>query len=244
MSAGDRGSKLATSEVEYYAKILDLPAEERPREKLLHRGEAVLNNTELIAILLRTGIEGENALDIAARLLNRYRGLVGLAQAGVSELAQERGLGAAKATQIKAALELGRRLVASSPESMPQIRCPADAVNLIQAEMSLLEQEHVRALLLDSRNRVTGNHTISVGSLNANHLRVADLFRPAIKANSAAIIVAHNHPSGDPTPSPEDVQITRQIVEAGKLIDIDVLDHLIIGRQRFVSLKEKGLGFA
>jgi DNA repair protein RadC len=234
---------LAADPVEYRPTIHDLPEGERPRERLERCGEAALNNTELLAILLRTGIANENVLHVAERLLSKYRSLSGLARAGFSELAQERGLGAAKVAQIKAALELGRRCVSESPETRPQITSPASAANLVQAEMSRLEQEHLRTLLLDTKNRVLGIATVSVGSLNANHVRISELFREANRANCASIIVAHNHPSGDPTPSPEDVAVTRQIVQVGELIDIKVLDHLIIGGQRYVSLKERGLGF-
>ncbi|MCA9869972.1 MAG: DNA repair protein RadC, partial [Anaerolineae bacterium] len=145
--------------------------------------------------------------------------------------------------QIKAALELGRRLLVTAPHERPQMRSPADAANLLMAEMSLLPQEHLRTVLLDTRNRVLSIPTIYVGSLNTAQVRVGEMFREAIRANCAGMIVVHNHPSGDPTPSPEDVQVTRMIVEAGSLLNIDVLDHLIIGRQRFVSLKERGLGF-
>jgi DNA repair protein RadC len=229
--------------VEYQPTIHDLPEGERPRERLAHQGEAALSNSELLAILLRTGVARENVIQVATRLLAKYGGLTGLARASFSELSQEHGLGAAKVAQIKAAFELGRRCAIASPEDRPQVRSPADAAHLIQAEMGLLEQEHLRTLLLDTKNRVLASPTIYIGSLNASHVRVGELFREAIKANCAAIIVAHNHPSGDPTPSPEDVEVTRQIVAAGKLIDIDVLDHLIIGYQRFVSLKERGLGF-
>jgi DNA repair protein RadC len=232
-----------TGAEEYRLTIHDLPEEERPRERLEHHGAAALSNAELLAILLRTGTAHENVLQLSTRLLVRYEGLTGLARASFEELCQERGLGRAKVTQIKAALELGRRLVATSPEARPQIRSPGDAANLIQAEMSLLEQEQLRVLMLDTKNRVIRSHTLYVGSLNANHMRVGELFREAIRANCAAIIVAHNHPSGDPAPSPEDVQVTREIVKAGKTLDIDVLDHLIIGQQRYVSLKERGLGF-
>lgn len=233
----------ADDAVEYHVTISKLPAAERPRERLEHFGAAALANAELLAILLRTGTTRENVLQLATRLLAQYGGLTGLARAGFAELCQERGLGTAKVTQIKAALELGRRLVVASPETRPQVRSPADAANLIMAEMSLLEQEQLRTLLLDTKNRVLSSPTLYIGSLNTNHLRVGELFREAIRANCAAIIVAHNHPSGDPTPSPEDVQITREIVAAGEMLDIGVLDHLIIGNQRYVSLKERGLGF-
>jgi DNA repair protein RadC len=233
----------STEAVEYHLTMHDLPTGERPRERLANHGAAALSNAELLAILLRTGLVHENVLQLSTRLLARYEGLAGLARANFDELCQERGLGNAKVTQIKAALELGRRLVATAPEVRPQVRSPADAANLIQTEMSLLEQEQLRILMLDTKNRVVRIHTVYVGSLNTNHMRVGELFREAIRANSAAIIVAHNHPSGDPTPSPEDVQVTREIVKAGNTLDIDVLDHLIIGEQRYVSLKERGLGF-
>jgi DNA repair protein RadC len=232
-----------TDTVEYHPMMRDLPADERPRERLAHAGANALSTAELLAIILRTGVSGENVLDVAHRLLSKYGGLAGLGRASLNELCAEKGLGMAKAAQLKAALELGRRLLLSSPDERPQVKCPADAANLLMGEMGLLEQEHMRVMLLDTRNRVQGINTVYQGSLNTTMVRVGELFRDAIRGNSAAIIVAHNHPSGDPTPSPEDVAVTQQIVAAGKLLDIDVLDHLVIGHQRFISLKERGLGF-
>jgi len=232
-----------TTSVEYHPTIKDLPVGERPRERLEHYGAGALSTAELLAILLRTGVTGESVLRLAERLLVRYGGLTGLAQASFAELCQEKGVGPAKVTQIKAALELGRRLLVASPQERPRVKSPADAANLLMLEMGLLEQEHLRVVLLDSRNRVLNVHTVYVGNLNTSVVRVGELFREAIKANSAAIIVVHNHPSGDPTPSPEDVAVTQQIVQAGRLLGIEVLDHLIIGQQRFVSLKERGIGF-
>ena len=232
-----------TGVVEYHPTIKDMPVGERPRERLQHYGAGALSTAELIAILLRSGVAGESVLHLAERLLARYGGITGLAQASFAELCQEKGIGPAKVTQIKAALELGRRLLVASPQERPQVRSPADAANLLMLEMSFLEQEHMRLVLLDTKNRVLGMPTIYIGSLNTSMIRVGELFREAIRQNCAAIIVVHNHPSGDPTPSPEDVLVTKQIVEAGKLLDIEVLDHLVIGRQRYVSLKERGLGF-
>ena len=232
-----------TEVVEYHPTIKDMPVGERPRERLQHYGAGALSTAELIAILLRSGVAGESVLRLAERLLVRYGGLTGLAQASFAELCQEKGIGPAKVTQIKAALELGRRLLVASPQERPQVRSPADAANLLMMEMSLLAQEQMRVILLDSKNRVLAIPTVYQGSLNTSLVRVAELFREAIRQNCAAIIVVHNHPSGDPTPSPEDVLVTKQIVEAGKLLDIEVLDHLVIGRQRYVSLKERGLGF-
>ena len=229
--------------VEYLPTIKEMPASERPRERLQAYGVGPLSTSELIAILLRTGMEGQSAVNVGSRLLRDY-GLAGLARCSFDELVNEKGLGPAKAAQLKAAFELGRRLLTEAPEELPQIRCPADAANLLLSEMGVLEQEHLRTLLLDTKNRVLAKREIYVGSLNTSLIRVGELFRPAVQANSAAIIVVHNHPSGDPTPSPEDVAVTRQIVDAGKLLDIEVLDHLIIGWQRWTSLKERGLGFS
>jgi len=227
----------------YSPTIHDLPAGERPRERLQYSGAGALSNAELLAILLRTGRKGENALHMAQRLLATYRGLSGLAQASFGDLARQGGVGTAKTAQIQAALELGRRLLVASPDERPLVGSPADAANLLLPEMGLLEQEQLRTLLLDSKHRVLASHTIYVGNVNTSVIRVSEVFREAIRQNCPAIIVAHNHPSGDPTPSPDDVRVTEQIVQAGKLLDIEVLDHLVIGRQRFVSLKERGLGF-
>ncbi len=230
--------------VEYQPTIKELPASERPRERLAHYGANALSSAELLAIILRVGMKGENVINLATRLLVQYNGLPGLARASFAELCGEKGLSVAKTAQLKAALELGRRLMVAAPEERPIVKSPADAANLLMMEMSLLEQEHLRTILLDTRNHVLATPTIYVGSLNANFIRISEVFREAIRSNSAAIIIAHNHPSGDPTPSPEDVRMTEQIVHAGQLLDIEVIDHLIIGRQRYVSLKERGLGFS
>jgi DNA repair protein RadC len=218
----------------------ELPDAEKPVNRLLHYGAGALATDELLACVF--GQNGHGHAD-AQHLLSAFEGLPGLAQATVLELQTHPGIGPARAAQVKAALELGRRLLVAAPHERPMVRQPADAVNLLMAEMSLLSQEHLRTVLLDTRNRVIAIPTVYIGSLNMAAVRIGEVFREAIRANCAAIIVIHNHPSGDPTPSPEDVQVTRQIVEAGSLMNIDVLDHLIIGRQRFVSMKERGLGF-
>ncbi len=230
-------------EVEYHPTIKELPVGERPRERLARYGAGSLSNAELLAIVLRTGVGGENVLNLASRLLAKFGGLLGLAKASFGELCAEKGLGLAKAAQLKAALELGRRLLISFPEERPQVKSPKDAANLLMLEMGILEKEHLKIILLDTKNHVLATPTIYVGSLNASLVRVGEVFREAIKLNSAAIILVHNHPSGDPTPSHEDVMMTRRIVEAGRLLSIEVLDHLVIGGQRYVSLKERGLGF-
>jgi DNA repair protein RadC len=232
-----------TDSTTYQPLIQDLPANERPRERLQNYGAKALSNAELLAIILRAGVEGRSAVALGQHLLARFNGLRGIAQATIGDICHLKGVGPAKAVQIKAALELGRRLVIEAPEERPQITSPADAANLIMLDMSLLQQEEMRVLLLDTKNHVLDAVRLYRGSVNTSLVRVAEVFREAVKRNCAAIIVAHNHPSGDPTPSPEDVRITRQINDAGKLLDIEVLDHLIIGHQRFVSLKERGLGF-
>ncbi len=223
--------------------IKDLPMQERPRERLARCGEKALSTTELLAIILGSGVGGESALAMAGRLLSTYDGLPGLARASFSELRAERGLGDAKTAQLKAALELGRRLLLATPEERLIIHSPSDVAQLLMAEMAHLDQEEFRVLYLDTRNRLLGSDMVYVGSLNASHIRVAEIFRDAIKRNCAAVVVAHNHPSGDPSPSHEDVEVTRQLIAAGNLLSIELLDHLIIGQQRFVSLRERGLGF-
>ena len=225
-------------------RITDMHQAERPRERLAQLGPQALSNAELIAILLRVGVPGENAVQVGQRLLQSFGGLGGLHRASFEEVCAQHGIGEAKAAQLKAAIELGRRLALETPEARPTINSPADAAALVQYEMGGLEKEHMRALLLDSRNHVLDVVEIALGSLNSAHIRVGEIFTPAVRRNAAAIIVAHNHPSGDPTPSPDDVAVTRAIVQAGKLLDIEVLDHLVIGQGRFVSLKERGLGFS
>ncbi len=227
---------------QYQLRISDLPRSERPRERLLREGARALSSAELLAITLRTGVRGQNVPQITQSLLSKYDGLRGLAAASPDELAKEHSLGPAKVAQLQAALEFGRRLLVSSPDDRPQVRSPEDVYTLLM-DMGNLSQEELRTLLLDSKNRVIRIRTIYVGSVNASVFRTCELFREAVRSSCASVIVAHNHPSGDPSPSPEDVAVTRQIVEAGKLLNIDVLDHLIIGQRRYVSLKERGLGF-
>jgi DNA repair protein RadC len=227
----------------YHATIKEWPTSERPRERLQHYGAEALSTAELLGIVLRVGQRGETAVAMARRLLETYGGLRGLAQASFGQLCQERGLSTAKVAQIKACLELGRRLLATAPDERLQIRSPADVANLLLAEMSLLEREEMWVLLLDTRYRLKEVVKLYAGSLNASTVRIAELFRDAVRTNSAAILVTHNHPSGDPTPSPEDIRLTEMAVQAGKLLDIEVLDHIIIGQGRYVSLKERGLGF-
>ncbi len=184
-----------------------------------------------------------NAVQLAQQILVKTGGLSGLHRTPYAELCQRRGVGPAKAAQLKAAIEVGRRMAVATPEERPAIQSPEDAAGLLLYEMAALEQEHLRVLLLDTRNRLERTVEVYRGSLNTSLIRIGGVFRDAVRYHAAAIIVAHNHPSGDPTPSPEDVNVTKAIVEAGRLLDIEVLDHLVIGRGRYVSLKSQGLGF-
>ncbi|PKB79950.1 MAG: hypothetical protein BZY88_10715 [SAR202 cluster bacterium Io17-Chloro-G9] len=228
----------------YQPTIRELPKGERPRERLREYGPRHLNNSELIAILLRTGMQGENVLALASRILARFNGLAGLGKAGFVELCSQRGLSEAKACQLLAALELGKRLVSLAPQERVPLNSPEDVANLISAEMSSLEQEHLRVLLLNTRHELLGIREIYSGNVSSAVVRVAEVFRPAIRDNAPFIIVAHNHPSGDPAPSEDDVKVTRDLVAAGKLLGVEVLDHVVIGDgNRFVSLNQKGLGF-
>jgi DNA repair protein RadC len=228
--------------VEYHLKLNEIPASERPRERLKESGPASLSNSELLAIILRTGTAAENVLGLATRVLTRFGGLAALAKASFGELCAERGMGQAKAAQLKAALELGRRLSSTQPEEKAVVHTPQDVANLLMAEMSLLDQEQLRVVLLTSKNQVISISEVYKGNVNTSLIRPSELFRDAVRENCPAIIVVHNHPSGDPDPSPEDIAITQQLVAAGKLLDIEVLDHIIIGGQRHVSLKERGWG--
>ncbi len=232
------------AEQQYTTMIRDLPQDERPRERLQRYGPNHLSNAELIAILLRVGSTGESVLNLSARVLATYGGLGGVARASHGELCDLHGISDAKACQILAALELGRRLTSLQPEDRAVIRSPQDVFNLLGAEMGFLDQEHLRVLLLNTKNEVLATHEIYKGNVNSAVVRVAEVIRPAIRANCPNIIVVHNHPSGDPTPSPEDILVTRQINTCADMMSIKLLDHVVIGNQRFVSLKERGLGFS
>lgn len=226
-----------------YLTIKELPADERPRERMQLRGPQALTNADLLAILLNTGLKGEPVTAMAERLLVTFGGLGGLLRADLAEIAGERGMGPAKATTLKAALELANRLGALRSEDKPQIASPDDVVDLLGLEMAALEQEQLRVVLLDTKNRVIAARTVYQGSANQAMVRAAEVFKDAVRRNAVGIIVVHNHPSGDPTPSSADVAMTADLVRAGELLDIEVLDHLIIGQGRHVSLRRLGLGF-
>jgi len=220
-----------------------MPTQERPRERLVEYGSKHLSNTELIAILLRTGSTGENVISLSSLLLTKFGGLAGLGKAAFAELCGERGLSEAKACQLLAALELGRRFISLAPEERI-VSTTQDAANLVTGEMGTLDQEHLRVILLNTRNEVLSTHEVYVGNVNSSVVRPAEVFRPAVRNNAPSLIVAHNHPSGNPAPSDDDIAITEDLVAAGKLLGIDVLDHLIVGSgQRYVSMNETGQGF-
>ena len=228
----------------YQTRVAELPADERPRERLMRLGAQSLTTAELLAILLRTGTARDGVLDMAARLLREHGGLRGLASADLATLGAEHGVGAAKATTIAAAFELGRRLALTGDEVRPRVTGPADIARLLQAEMELLQQEELRLLALDTKHRVLASTMLYRGSVNSAGGRVAEVFREAVRRNATAIAVAHNHPSGDPTPSQDDIEFTRTLLSAGALIEIDVLDHLVFGHGRYVSMRERKLGFS
>jgi len=225
-------------------RIADLHRSDRPRERLANQGPGALAEAELVAILLRTGIRGSSALHLAESLLQECGGVAGLRHARFEDLRGRHGIGEAKAAQLLAAVELGRRFAKAELSGRRAIGSPADVADLLAYEIGGREQEHLIAVLLDTRNRLLRTVEIYVGSLNTSVVRIGEVFREAVRYNAAAVIVAHNHPSGDPSPSPEDVAVTRALVEAGRLLDIEVLDHLIICRDRHLSLRQAGLGFA
>lgn len=218
----------------------ELPADLRPRERLLREGAGALSEIELLAILLRTGSAERTVLELAGFILSRFKNLPSLLDATVEELSEIKGIGLAKASQVKAALELARRLSRFTEQMHPTIQSPADAAALVMEEMRHLDREHFRALLLNIKNQVIASDEVSIGSLNASGVHPRELFRNAIKKSAASMILLHNHPSGDATPSKEDLDVTKRLEEAGKIIGIEILDHIIIGDNRFVSLKAEG----
>ncbi|WP_025688044.1 RadC family protein [Paenibacillus zanthoxyli] len=221
--------------------LRDLPHEERPRERMMQYGAESLSQAELLAILLRTGTRQESAIHVAQRILGQVGGLRRLADLSIEEMMDIKGIGPAKAVQLKAGIELGRRMSNSRLGQLVTIRSPHDAADILTEQLRYLQKEHFVCLFLNTKNHVIAQETLSMGSLNASIVHPREVFRAAIKCSSASIICAHNHPSGDPTPSPEDISLTRRLLEAGEIVGIDVLDHLIIGDDGFVSMKEQGL---
>jgi len=221
--------------------IKDLPVDERPRERLIKYGPQSLKTSELLAIIIRVGTRNETAVQLAEKLLQKYDGnLKRLASQPVSQLSKDlKGLGESKSTQIVSAFELGKRLSAYTGDEKPQINSPKDAVQILMPQLRYLNNETFHVLSLDSKNYVTKQRRIFEGSLNMSIVHPREVFKFAIEESAASLIVAHNHPSGDPTPSNEDLNITKQLVDAGKILDIPILDHIIIGDGRYVSLKEQ-----
>ncbi|CAM3533935.1 MULTISPECIES: DNA repair protein RadC [Brevibacillus] len=218
----------------------NVPYYDRPRERLLREGAIHLSDTELLAILLRTGREQESAYQLASRLLSTFGDLHGLAQAAHSELTELKGIGQVKAIELHAAFELGRRLRNAPRQARTTIRLPRDVADLMIPELAHLTQEHFVCLFLNTKNHVIGKQTIFVGSLDSSIVHPREVFKEAIRRSSASVICLHNHPSGDPTPSREDIAITRTLCEAGELVGISLLDHVIIGDGKYISLKEQG----
>lgn len=220
--------------------IKDLPVKERPRERLMQHGPGQLANTELLAIILRTGSTRRTVAELAGDLLASFGDLQGLARASLSELAHCHGVGPAKAVQLKAAFELGGRLLSESPAQLPLIKDPAAAAKLLQAGFHSLDREHFRVMHLNIKNQVLKVETIAIGMLNAAPIHPREVFKEAVRMSSAGLIVAHNHPSGDPSPSRDDLLLTRRLSEAGAVLGITIIDHIIFGNQSYVSLKERG----
>ncbi|MPM41359.1 hypothetical protein SDC9_88014 [bioreactor metagenome] len=223
-------------------KVIDIPKEERPIEKLLLNGPEVLSNAELLAVILRTGTRGENVISLSTRILSEFDGLSGLLETDINEITNIKGIKSIKASQILAIGELFKRI--SSLNLLKKnisISSPSDISKLLMNEMVGLKQEILKVIMLDTKNNVIGIKDVFKGSLNTSIVHPREIFKEALKKSSSSIIICHNHPSGDPTPSKEDINITIRLKECSKIMGIDLLDHLIIGKYKFVSLKEKGI---
>ena len=231
------GRKIVT----YRILIKDLPEHERPRERLLQYGSEYLSNRELLAILLQTGTKNQSVFSLADQLISHFGSLKELACATFEEMSAIKGIGPAKAARILAAFELAKRLSNSSLEVREVICSPQDAADIVMDEMSLLDREHFVIIMLNTKHAVIAKKVVSIGHLNASLVHPRELFKDVIKRSSAAIILVHNHPSGDPTPSEDDIRVTHRLCEAGRLLGISVLDHIIVGDKRYVSFREQGL---
>ena len=222
--------------------VRDLPLNERPRERLLKLGSEALSAQEILALILGRGIKGESVMVTSQKLLSRFGNLRGIANASVEELSEVKGVGLAKAAQIKAALELSKRLEGDAGERQkPMVKSPEDVVNIVKSQLKGKKKEHFLVLCLDTRNRVINCRPVSIGSLDTSIVHPREVFKEAVSSSAASVIFVHNHPSGDPEPSKEDVELTKRLVKAGEIIGIDVLDHIIVCDRSYLSLKAKNL---
>lgn len=223
----------------YKLSIKDIPQEERPRERLVKYGPSTLTNPELLAIILRSGSKRENVIELSKRLLEKDN-IKSLSRKRINRLKNNMGIGEAKACQIIACFELGRRLAAFKDKTSPIIKNARDIVRMFIVEMSSLRKEYFKCIFVDSRKRIIKEETIFIGSLNASIVHPREVFHAALEEGAAGIILIHNHPSGSPQPSEDDIEITKQLVEAGKIMGIDILDHVIIGNKKYFSFREEG----
>lgn len=223
-----------------HVTMKDVPKQDRPRERLIELGSSHVSNQELLAILLGTGTREESVHELAQRVLMHFEGINLLRESTLEELTAIKGIGAVKAVLILAAIELGKRMNQLKPQERYVIRSPEDGANFVMEEMRLLNQEHFVCLFLNTKNQIIHRQTVFIGSLNSSIVHPREVYREAVKRSAASIICVHNHPSGDPSPSQEDIQVTKRLAECGKMIGIELLDHLVIGDKKFVSLKEKG----
>jgi DNA repair protein RadC len=232
---------MSTSSTLY--SVLDLPPQERPRERLMHQGPEAMSSAELIAIILGCGVKGTPVLQLAHDLLSRFGSLHSLAEASLEEMAQIRGLGVAKAIQLKAAISLGMRISQQSASAKVRIEHPAHAYHLVKDVFQFEKREVVLVLLQDSKGGVISQQTIAIGSLASAIVHPRQVFFPAVRQQAASLILIHNHPSGDPTPSPEDIETTETLIKVGLLMGTPLNDHLIIGNNSYISLRQKGVNF-
>ncbi|SHL43422.1 DNA replication and repair protein RadC [Shouchella rhizosphaerae] len=220
--------------------IRDVPQTERPRERFIREGAKALSNQEIVAILLRTGTKQSSALHVASTLLSQFPTLAMFSEAPLEEIQKVPGIGMAKAIELSAAIELGRRIQRETKLVRPVISSPEDAAELVSEDMRGLQQEHFVALYLNTKNHVIKQKTLFIGSLNASIVHPREVFKEALQSSSASVICLHNHPSGDPSPSPEDISVTKRLRQAGAILGIELLDHIIVGDGCFISLKERG----
>ena len=222
-------------------KIMELPENERPREKLIRYGAETLSNNELLAIILRTWCKQEGIISLCSRIISECGGLNGLLTASAEEFMKLKGVGNAKATQLLALIEISKRLRGFKSGEEYKITAPKDVAQYLMEDMRYLKKEYLKLIMLNTKNVIISIKDISIGNLNSSIVHPREVFYEAIKKCSASVVICHNHPSGDPTPSKEDINITTRLRECGKLLGIEVLDHIIIGNGTYISLKEKGM---